>query len=149
MNKKLEYLKKVAKPIKSKISLGKMNELNSLIEELRNYDIPHATEQVNEYYDKFLTNLRDTEAWASELVELYGDFLETLDDHWDLFKQASDLATEIELELEDLGIERSPEFDEYISEIIVAEEEGQTAFAATQNDYPEYNTAVDISPDHS
>ena len=54
MNKKIEYLKKVAKPIKSKISLGKMNELNSLVEELRNSS--ENLREENDYTNESMCN---------------------------------------------------------------------------------------------
>ena len=141
MNKKIEYLKKVAKPIKSKISLGKMNELNSLVEELRNSS--ENLREENDYTNESMGNAFSSLSAALDDVAMYMENFTNLkvsaDEHHQIHRAASDLAEEIGNELEELGVERSPEYDDYIAEIIVGDEALRETLYDIDNEY------IDIS----
>lgn len=147
MNKKLEYLKKVARPIKTR--LAKMADLDELLNGLIQItdNLEEASNRAKDLYQEAATNLQFTVDSSNDFIEEYGNFEGLMSEQWDLKENAAALALEIETELENLGVEPSPELENYFSVIAEAEEKGQKAFTSSQDDYEMdiHNQLVDIS----
>ena len=147
MNKKLEYLKKVARPIKTR--LAKMADLDELLNGLIQItdNLEEASNRAKDLYQEAATNLQFTVDSSNDFIEEYANFEGLMSEQWDLKEKAAELASEIETELYDLGVEPSPELENYFSVIAEAEEKGQKAFTSSQDDYEMdiHNQLVDIS----
>ena len=117
MNKKLEYLKKVAKPIKSKVSLAQMSDLASLIDDAKYVN----TQQLYGYADDALTQFENAfdsvKKVAQDLISAREELEEYTYYENELLSKAQETLDEILIQLENLGVERSPELDSMESEL--------------------------------
>jgi hypothetical protein len=145
MNKKIEYLKKVAKPIKSKVSLAQMADLNSIIEKLKSYDIQTELYAVEELYENAVNEAEKSRLAANQYIEKKTDLYEITGDHWDIYTEASELYQEITNQLYELGVEPSPELEAYGDILAQNEQLGQETYSEMENGFNMHNELVDIS----
>ena len=143
MNKKLEYLKKVAKP--KKVSLAQMADLQQIVDELVSYDTEHQTSWTEELYDNAVAAKDTARLEANKYFERRDIMDDVLHNHWETYQKASELYQEISNQLYDLGVEPSPELEKMREHIAANEQFGQEAFQKTQDEFRDHNELLDIS----
>lgn len=126
MNKKLEYLKKVAKP--KKVSLAKMSDLQSMINDATSYKMQEEEKHLTDLYETAISDLKNAISSSQTYIENNEAFTGLSEDFWSLAEEITGLYEEIETELENLGVERSPELDSMKDDIDVINYDKESAY---------------------
>tara|TARA_R110002051_G_scaffold289633_1_gene352721 strand:+ start:146 stop:607 length:462 start_codon:yes stop_codon:yes gene_type:complete len=128
-----------------KVMLSAMSELQSAIDTMNSYDIVGLTQKTLDEYEYIVGLLNEASSEARVFIQKYNDFVITTGEHWTDYQLASDLSAKISSDLYDLGIDGESFVDEFSTSLANAESEGQDAFSADQNEFPDYNKIVAIT----
>jgi hypothetical protein len=129
----------------SKINLSLMSDLSSAVEDMRSYDLEGKYNTAITEYNNALTLLDNTRIAADKYVTDYSEFETASVEFWDSYQKARDIYFEITNQLQDLGVNESPEISNFGNEIADGEAAGQKSFDQTQNEFNDHNELVDIS----
>lgn len=142
MNKKIEYLKKVARP--KKTSLAQMQDLSGIISELENIVIEADVEAAKETYDYADRLLHDAKIAAEKYVIKYNTLYNQMVYQMAKIEEADVLAKEIEDKFIELGVENPPELNDYFNKLEDWYSANSDALGAYENDFENNNELESI-----
>ena len=128
-----------------KVMLSAMSDLQSAIDTMNAWDIEGMQKSTQAEYESVVGLLSEATVEARYFINLYSDFELEANEHWTDYQSASELSVKISSDLNELGIDGDSFVGEFSNDLANAESKGQAAFAATQNDFPDYNKIVDIT----
>jgi len=128
-----------------KLNLSMVSDLQTAIETMKSYDVEYESDNAISEYETALVLMEEAKLAANKYIVASQEFDETIDSHWEAYQEASRLFGEIEQQLYSLGIEESPEIEQFRDDVVEGERQGQSAFAKTQSDFSYHNELLDIS----
>ena len=143
---KKQFLSEVSKHKGSKkYTLSLMSDLASAVEEMKSYDLEGKFNAVKSEYTEAVNLMEQARNAADRYIPLANDFETSTNEQWESYEKARDIYFEVTNQLQDLGVDESPEISDIGNEIADGETIGQKAFDQTQNEFDNHNELVDIS----
>tara|TARA_R110001599_G_scaffold343894_1_gene566954 strand:+ start:259 stop:708 length:450 start_codon:yes stop_codon:yes gene_type:complete len=142
---KEKFLAELSKQKPTKINLALVDELNTLVDEMKSFDLENKFDVVFTEYENALGLMNQAINAADKYVPLASDFEAAAYEQWEVYQQAQEKYFEITNQLQDLGIAESPHLTDLFREIANGEQIGMKAFDQTQSEFSEHNELVDIS----
>jgi len=141
---KKQFLSEVNKHKGSKkYTLSLMSDLASAVEEMKSFDIEGQYSTAKNQYVEALALFETFKSAADSYTSAYDKFSMDADYHWEAYQKARDIYFEVTNQLQDLGIDESPEISDIGNEIADGETIGQKAFDQTQNEFDDHNELVE------
>ena len=144
MNKE-KFLAELKKQRPTKVNLSMVSDLSEAVTEMRSYDLENKFDVAFTEYENALGLMEQARNAADKYIPAYSDFETASYEQWESHQKASDLYHEIYNQLQDLGVEGSPEISDLGNELADGETAGQKGFEQTQSDFGEHNQILDIS----
>lgn len=142
---KKQFLSEVSKHKGSKkYFLSIMTDLKDLVAEMKSFDLESKFSTTMTEYDNAIRLMDEARNAADRYVPLASDFEADAYEQWEVYQKAQEKYFEITNQLQDLGIDESPELTDLFSEIANGEEVGRKALDQ-QDDFSDHNELVDIS----
>lgn len=143
--KKEKFLAELSKQRPTKINLALVDELNTLVDEMKSFGLENKYDVAFTEYENALGLMNQAINAADKFIPAYSDFETAAYEQWEVYQQAKEKYFEITNQLQDLGIAESPHLTDLFSEIANGEQIGMKAFEQTQSEFSEHNELVDIS----
>jgi hypothetical protein len=143
--KKEKFFAELSKQRPTKINLALVDELNTLVDEMKSFDLENKFDVVITEYENALGLMNQAINAADKYVPLYSEFEGAAYEQWEVYQKAQEKYFEITNQLQDLGIAESPHLTDLFREIANGEQIGMKAFEQTQSEFRDHNALVDIS----
>tara|TARA_R110000744_G_scaffold178174_3_gene297124 strand:- start:4065 stop:4517 length:453 start_codon:yes stop_codon:yes gene_type:complete len=141
---KKQFLSEVSKHKGSrKYTLSLMTDLASAVAEMKSFNLEGQYSKAKSEYNEALSLFETFKTAADSYTSSYDNFSMDADYHWEAYEKARDIYFEVTSQLQDLGVDESPEISDIGNEIADAETIGQKAFEQTQSDFDDHNELVE------
>ena len=142
MNKE-KFLAELKRQRPTKINLSLMSDLSEAVTEMKSYNLETQYDTAKSLYVEALGLLNTLEGVVDRYAASYDQFEMDADFHWESYQKARDLYNDIYNQLQDLGVDESPEISNFGNEIADGETVGQKAFDQTQSEFGEHNVLIE------
>ena len=142
---KENFLAELKRQRPTKINLSLMTDLKDLVAEMKSFDLESKFSTVESEYKDAVNLMELARQAAGRYIPLASDFEADANEQWEVYQKAQEKYFEITNQLQDLGVDESPELTDLFSEIANGEEVGRKAFDQTQEFGSQHNELVDIS----
>ena len=127
-----------------KLNLSMVSDLQTAIEDMKSYDLRDSYNIAFTDYEYALGLMLEARTAVREYLQTSDKYNDDMNDQWASYQEASRLYGEITEQLYSLGIDESPEIEQYGTDLAEGETEGQDAYSRYESDFPDHNELVDL-----
>jgi hypothetical protein len=145
MNKEKFLAELQKKRPSKKLALSMMSDLSEAITEMKSFELENKFDVAFTEYENALGLMDQARNAADKFIPAYSDFETASYEQWEAYQRASNLYHEIYNQLQDLGVEESPEISDLGNDLAEGETAGMKSHDQTQSEFAEHNQILDIS----